>query len=300
MAHILIAGLGAMGGLWAARLAAAHTLSVLTPASDREIRDGHIHLTLHELSGTTRTVTLPLRHDRESRPDVVLLTCKTWQTHDVLAQLAPILSENVPLVILQNGMGTQDRLSGLSRPVLAASTTEAAWREERRTLHHAATGTTLIGGLNAAGDACLDTVCGWLSASGLDIRPTEAIRTVLWDKLCVNCGINPFTALLRVRNGEILDSDLYRQSIEPLTRELALARQLAGTPLSADEIRTRIESVARRTAGNRSSMLQDVLAGRPTEIDAMNGFVAQFLESRNQNAPVNRLLTDRIHQLKTG
>ncbi|RMF19014.1 MAG: 2-dehydropantoate 2-reductase [Gammaproteobacteria bacterium] len=298
MATILIAGLGAMGGLWAARLASRHQVHVLTRASDTETLSGSISLTLYREGYPVFAGDLPLFEPaRSPAPDLILLACKTWQTAAVLSALNhPGLADR-PVVIMQNGMATQMQLASMNRPVLAATTTEAAYRASRRTLHHVATGRTRLGALNTRAEQHLDEAAALLASSGLETQAVGDIWPALWSKVCINCGINPYTALLNVTNGEILESELYRTTIDDLCQELAHARMLAGCPATADALRSDIEEVARATAQNTSSMLADVKAGRPTEIEAINGFIVDYLRQAGQPAPVNSLLTQRIRTL---
>ena len=113
---------------------------------------------------------------------------------------------------------------------------------------------------------------------------------MLWGKLLVNVGINAITALTDIKNGQILD-------LEP-TRELSRAAiEEAAAVAGAQGIKTRKDSVghvfqvAAATASNRSSMGQDVDHCRPTEIDAINGFVVREALRIGLAAPVNRTLT---------
>lgn len=298
MAHILIAGLGAMGGLWATRLARRHQVSVLTRVTAGEQENGCVTLAVQFGDSPPETCDLPVfQPDRSPLPNLVMLACKTWQTQSLLPALDHPSLARTPILVMQNGMATQMQLATLKRPVLAATTTEAAFRESRRVIRHVAKGQTRLGALNPGGHGCQEMAQTVLADTGLHIETVEDIWPALWDKLSINCGINPYTALLDVANGEILGSDLYRTTIDGLCIELEQARELAGYPVHADTLRSMIEDVARATAGNTSSMRADIRAHRPTEIDAINGFVVDFLCQAGQDAPVNRILTQRIHRL---
>jgi len=126
--------------------------------------------------------------------------------------------------------------------------------------------------------------------AGLECQPREDIETVLWEKLVINVGINPLTALLRVPNGALLKlPEAWEVAVAAAVEAQAVA-QAAGLTLSGDPA-ARLRQVCADTAANRSSMLQDILAGRPTEIEAMNAQVATRGRALGLPTPVNDLLT---------
>jgi 2-dehydropantoate 2-reductase len=124
------------------------------------------------------------------------------------------------------------------------------------------------------------------------------LSTTLWKKLAVNAAINPLTAILRVRNGELLDrkelEPVIGMAMEEVWRVAARLRISVPTP---PELHDEVRRVCRVTAANQSSMLRDVLAGRRTEIDAINGAVARLGRERGAIAPVNATLTGLVQAL---
>jgi 2-dehydropantoate 2-reductase len=129
-----------------------------------------------------------------------------------------------------------------------------------------------------------------LSQAGFEIEVEEDVESLLWGKLVVNAGINPLTALLRVRNGDLLTNEHTRVLMGDAARETAAVAAARGIRLPFRDPVAQIEGVAERTAMNRSSMLQDVLRGAPTEIDAICGAVAAAADGAGVGAPVNRSL----------
>jgi 2-dehydropantoate 2-reductase len=139
-----------------------------------------------------------------------------------------------------------------------------------------------------------------LAVTGLAIHPEPAILQRLWQKLIINAGINPYTAILDCPNGEILSAPLYQSTIDELCQELSelmsAAVQIRQTPGS---LRQRIEQVAQNTAGNTSSMRADVLRKRQTEIDFINGYLAKLGKELGIETPVNQMLTEQVQQLSS-
>jgi 2-dehydropantoate 2-reductase len=129
-----------------------------------------------------------------------------------------------------------------------------------------------------------------LRRAGLECQPREDIETVLWEKLVINVGINPLTALLRVPNGVLLTLPSAWEVAVAAAREAQAVAQAAGVDLTGDP-EARLAQVCTATAANRSSMLQDILVGRPTEIEALNAQVSQRGAALGVATPVNHLLT---------
>ena len=106
----------------------------------------------------------------------------------------------------------------------------------------------------------------------------------------INAAINPLTALLRVSNGELLERPAARELMQEAATEAALVAAAKGIKLPYANPVEAVEAVAKNTASNISSMLQDVLRGTPTEIDAINGAIIRESEKAGLPAPVNRML----------
>jgi 2-dehydropantoate 2-reductase len=118
---------------------------------------------------------------------------------------------------------------------------------------------------------------------------TEA-EGLLWSKLVINAAINPLTALLRVTNGQLLERPAARTLVAAAAREAADVAAALGLRLTYPDPVAAAESVARRTASNTSSMLQDVMRGAPTEIDAICGAIVSAGEEWGVPTPVNGIL----------
>ncbi len=121
----------------------------------------------------------------------------------------------------------------------------------------------------------------------------------VWCKLAANCAINPLSALLRVQNGALLDSPQTRSTLGAAALEVAEVARAKGIDVGRDVVAATLDLV-RCTADNRSSMLHDVEAGRPTEIEAMNGAVVREGSALGVATPVNALLLDRVRRLGPG
>ncbi|NWN90844.1 2-dehydropantoate 2-reductase [Marinobacter adhaerens] len=232
--------------------------------------------------------------------ELLLVTTKAGDTLEALEGWLPHIPMDTPIVLFQNGLGSQRAVIERwpERPVLAASTTEGANRPSPGVLVHAGAGVTWVGALTASAADHTASVVRQLAETGLQVHGEANILQRLWQKLVVNAGINPFTALLDCPNGDILASALYQQNIDGLCSEIsALLEAETSEAVAPEVLRERIETVARNTASNTSSMRADVMAGRKTEIDFINGYLVQCGKRHGIATPVNQMLTERVQGL---
>ena len=294
-AMIAILGAGSLGRLWAATLPAGQVAFVPRPGRTPE----PACYRFQPLEGDPFSVTIPWLQRGQS-PELLLVTTKAGDTLEALKDALPSVARSTPIMLFQNGLGSQQQVAETwpQRPVVAASTTEGANGPQPGLTVHAGRGTTWVGALNPAGQAHVEPVSKQLAASGLEVHPEKDILGRLWQKLVINAGINAFTALLDCPNGEILNQPFYLKWIDPLCQEISNLLGAAGQPsIGAETLRETIEAVAKKTAANTSSMRADVLAGRQTEIDFINGYLARLGQQQGIATPVNQMLTEQVQQL---
>lgn len=287
-ARWMIVGAGALGRLFAARLAARHTVTLIG-------RSGPVHrLSWQNSEGERRQ--LELGSADAAPPDVVLIATKSRDARTALDWLVSRIPATTPLLLIQNGFDAQPHLHELwPGPVLSASTTEAAYRPAPPSefdVVHAACGHTWIGDLEGRYSRLSAQVADALVAAGIAATACADIRQRLWQKLAINAVINPLTARDRVLNGALLAPG-YDAEITALIGEIAelMAAESIAPPESG--WRTLVDGVIDATANNRSSMLQDRMAGRRTERDAILGPLCEAAERHHLKAPALRTL---LHQ----
>jgi len=298
---VAILGAGSLGRLWAGYLPAGTALFV--PRTDSPDQSRYpVSYQLRCPDDTERPVTVAWFDPACQLPDLLLVTTKAQDTLAALETVMPMLPEHTPVVLFQNGMGSQQAVAARwpDRPVLAASTTEGANRPAADITVHAGRGQTWLGALTASANPVITKVTETLASTGLEVIPTAAILQRLWDKLIINAGINPFTALLDCPNGDLLTAPLFLEHIDALCREISQLLEAEKLPTASPQaLRQRIEQVATATASNTSSMRADVQHGRATEIDYINGFMVSRGARLGLPMPVNQMLTEQVKQLST-
>ncbi|HET6822135.1 MAG TPA: 2-dehydropantoate 2-reductase [Anaerolineales bacterium] len=285
--EILIVGTGALASLFAARLAGAgHSITMLgswKAGLEALQKDG---VRLLDSAGNEHRFPVQATSDpRECRGiHHALILVKSWQTEQIAEQLSNCLAEQGLAVTLQNGLGNRETLArylGSNRVALGVTTT----------------GATLLGpGLVREGGEgvismerhpALGPVDEALRSANFDVDLVENAQSLVWGKLVINAAINPLTAILRVPNGRLLELPSAREMMQALAREVAQVTQAERIPLPFSDPVIAAEDVARKTAANHSSMLQDVLRGAPTEIDAICGAVVKIGRNHSIESPIN-------------
>lgn len=207
--------------------------------------------------------------------DWVIIVVKAYDTAAAVKTASRMKARGI--VSLQNG---------LIDAVPQGVTTAAAYRVGKRVVP-VATGKTLL-------PRGFETVAQYLRKAGFDARVEPDIRTARLRKLLANVCLNPVTAVFGVRNGEVRELP-FRRFVETLAREAA---PVVG--ISPSQAIRRVMHVAKVTAGNRSSMLQDVLAGRRTEIEHLTGALLQLARRRRVNLPTHRAFYQLIRVMEAG
>ncbi len=300
--RVVVVGAGAIGTVLAGSLAVAgHSVTVVVrPAYLERVRaDG---LRIEDESGTTR-----VRVTVEDRPpldgeDLTILAVKTFDLADAARSLRAVLP--LPVLLPQNGLGVE-------RTADAALRT-AGWSDPGRYLVRAVNsvpatalgpgaarwgghGEILLPAPEEAGKAAphVAEFQHLLASAGFGVRLASGFGRELWRKALVNAAINPVTALRGVPNGELLGEPYRSESLE-LLHEGARAAARAGFVFADAEIDADWERVVRFTAANRSSMLQDLDRGRPTEIDAISGEILRTAAAHGLDLPRTRAIVELV------
>jgi 2-dehydropantoate 2-reductase len=294
---VLIVGIGALGCLFAARLAASGcpvTMLGSWPDGLAALRKHGVRLL--EMDGSSHNYPVELMVGSESQVKFIhaLVLVKAWQTERAAKQLEHCLSEAGLALTLQNGLGNYEILSDRLTPgrVALGVTTVGARMLEPGYVQYTGKGRVSIGA-----SPNIDKLAGLLTEAGFEVEITPDPTSLLWGKLVINAAINPLTAVLRVANGELLDRPGAHALLAEAAREAALVAMEEGVVLPYPDPIAAVEQVARNTASNYSSMLQDVQRGAITEIEAINGAIIRVGERSGIPTPVNKMLYQLVSSL---
>ena len=280
---LAIVGAGALGLHFAARLAKVGRVAVIALSHERAaaLRQG---VTV----GGERFVPEAFGPEDAPAADWVIVLVKAGDTRDAALTARAMAPRGV--VSLQNGL-VDDLLREACAGVLAGQgiTTEGAFRDGRVVQPSGAGDTLLPPGF--------EPVAELLAAAGLRARVEPEIAPARLAKLLVNVAINPLAAIFRVRNGELL-APPHRVLLDALVAEAWPVLRAEGLALDEAAAHARVAAVAAATGANRASMLQDVLAGRKTEIDAITGVLLALADRHGLPAPTHQAVFTLVKRLE--
>ena len=130
------------------------------------------------------------------------------------------------------------------------------------------------------------------------MQPQDQMELLLWQKLAINCAINPLTLLHQCRNGELLQDPAIKQQMRQLCDEIPAVALAEGIDLEGEQLFQRASQVAEDTSDNISSMLQDSQAGRRTELEQITGYLCQRAEHWEIAVPNNLQLLKQLSTTK--
>ncbi|HMM20555.1 MAG TPA: 2-dehydropantoate 2-reductase [Selenomonadales bacterium] len=301
---IAIIGAGAMGGLFGARLTSAGEEVWLVDTAEETIRAiSQNGLTLDDAAGVAVTRPQAVTQASSVGPaDLIIVFVKAWATPAAAKAARDLLKADTAVLTLQNGCGNAEILAAElgSERIIAGTTSQGASLLRPGHVLHGGSGDTQIGEVTGHMSPRLAQIAGVLTGAGIPTRPVGDISPFIWGKLLVNAGINAVTALTRLANGQLAEFAETRELVAAAVQEAAAVAGAAGVTLPYPDPVAAVFSVAKATARNRSSMLQDVLAGRPTEVAAINGVIVREGERLGVPTPANRLLTSLVLALSKG
>jgi 2-dehydropantoate 2-reductase len=284
---IVVFGAGSLGSLVGGLLAREHEVTLVG-------RDPHVAAIRESGLGVEGEFDFAVHPDATTdgtdlAADLAVVTVKAFDTEEAARTLATGRIDAA--LSLQNGLGNEETLARrLDCPVLAGTATYGAVRPEPGLVECTGRGKVLVGPREGGTSETADRVGRAFAAAGIEATVADDMPRRLWQKLAVNAGINATTALARVENGALLDGPA-RDVAADAARETARLARAEAVELSDGEAVRAVERVAEATAANVSSMRQDVLAGRRTEVEAINGYISSRARERGVSVPVNRTLT---------
>jgi 2-dehydropantoate 2-reductase len=289
--EIVVLGAGSLGSLVGGLCAREHRVTLVG-------RDPHIGAVrdsgLHVGGGFDFTVHPAARTDPPPTADLALVTVKAFDTEAAARDLADCDLDAV--CSLQNGLGNEEVLAAHLDGVLAGTCTYGARLVEPGRVECTGIGETALGAPDGGDSARAERAGRALRAAGIETAVADDMPRRRWEKLAINAGINPTTALARVPNGALNNGPLAGIAREA-ARETARVAREQGVDLGDEAAVAALDGVVEATAANTSSMLQDVAAGRRTEIDAINGAV---LDRAGRPVPVNRTLASLVRAWEAG
>lgn len=300
--RIAIVGPGGIGCLFGGLLSqAGHEVWLVDRQPDRARLLDRRGVWISGVLGEFRCPVRATAQPQEAGPaELVMVAVKSYDTAAAAEAAQPLLDEGTAVLTVQNGLGNIEALQqalGAER-VLGGVTSQAATVISPGQIHHAGSGTTIIGEPSGELTDRLTSLTTVLSEARLPAELTTQLSGVVWGKLAVNAGINPVATLAQVRNGGIMESSHLRLLLAAAVREVELVAKAKGVRLPQPDAVAYAEEICQRTANNLNSMLQDIRRRRRTEVEAINGAVVREGAALGVPTPVNQALAWLIRGLE--
>ncbi len=299
---IAVVGAGAMGSIFGARFhQAGHEtvlVDVVQPLVDTINADG-----VTVVRGDDETVTrVPATTDPAAvgPVDIVVFFTKCYHTSSAAEGARPLVGPDTVVASLQNGWGNGDVLAAAYPPgqvVLGVTYNSGLLQAPGRVLHPAEQ-PTLVGSFSDGGDGAA-RLAEALESAGLAATVASPVRPEIWKKLILNAASLPASALTGMTAGALGTSDDMLDLVSETTREAVAVAQALGYDIDFDERIGTILGLVEKAGPTKASMLQDVEAGRRTEIDVINGAVVRAADEVGVAVPINRALMQLIKGWET-
>ena len=294
--RIAVVGAGAVGGYFGGMLARAGLPVVFIgrPAFVDAVKQNGLFLDTVQFQERVKVrASSDLAATRDA--EIILFCVKTTDTAETARELAKIVSPNTVLVSMQNGVDNAEQIQAASGlHALSAAVYVAASVPAAGTVKHVGRGDLVLGPENKI----TEKVAEVFNRAGVPCRISENLAGELWTKLVWNCALNALSALGKVTYGEILASPDAKQLLETVVYEvLAVAKASNIQPAGLEDPKAALAGaykVAEQMAATRSSTAQDMMRGKKTEIDSLNGFVVRRARELKIPVPANHVLSTLV------
>lgn len=292
--RIAILGSGAMGCLFGAAfhragctvtlvdVNAAHVAAINANGLELDTRAGVEHL----------PIPARLPADAAGPFDLIVVFTKTFHTAGALEGLAHAIGPHTHLLSLQNGLGNDRRLAGFvsdDRVMVGASMLPSDLVGPGKVRSHG-DGYSRLYPAFGGDPAMAKKVADALTRGGLPAQLDPDIHAAIWSKVVFNAAMNPLCALTLRTPGFLGANAEARATIVSVVEEGVAAAHANGVMIDPAPIHALTQVSMTDHADHEASMLQDVKAGRRTEVDAINGAIVLAAEDKGLTAPVTRTL----------
>lgn len=300
--RIVIVGPGAIGSLIAAYLSKSkHEIWLLDKDRERAKKISEVGISITGVSGKWQAKPRITANPEEiNNADIIILCVKSYSTKQALTETKALCTKDTLILSLQNGIGNVEIAGELIAPerIIAGVTNHGATLIEPGIIRHAGIGETVIGRIDGKIPVFLRSIRELFNSVGIQTKISRDIQSLLWSKLVINVGINALTAITHLHNGRLIEFEGTRNILQEAVKEAVRVAKRKKVRLIYDDPIAKVESVCEATSGNISSMLQDVLRKKTTEIDYINAVIVRQGQNFNIPTPANALLTNVVKTIE--
>ncbi len=290
--HWHIAGIGAIGALSVAH-SIGNKLNIIPI-----VRQNSLSYCQSFVNLAGKEIALPAP---SFAPDIksinnLLVPLKSYDVLPFLSSVQHLLGANSQVVLCHNGMGTIEQALDIlpSCANLYFCTSSHGVYKKDRTAHYAGAGESTWKLIRAGNDKVLSNE--QMNKILPNAKVVEDLDALLWQKLIINCAINPLTALYQIKNGELANAE-YQSEVTEIVKEAVQVANACSINIQYSAMLDKVKQVIDYTGANTSSMLQDVLNKRATEIEFITGYLLEQAKQQGLIAATNQSLYQRIKAL---
>lgn len=231
--------------------------------------------------------------------DLIIVFVKSTFSDDALQLNKKLFGEHTLVMTLQNGAGNDRKIAKYvnKKNIIIGTTKHNSVNMGSGKVRHSGHGETTIGS-NLKAVKNLEKIKTVLEECGFIAEVTDDIQRIIWSKLFVNLSINTFTAITRSPIGSMIENKYAWDFAEKMICEAVNVAEADGTHFSYMEVLNMVHHVCEDAGKGYSSMSQDVMNCRLTEIDAINGAIVEQAKLYNVPVPYNSLIVDLIHAIE--
>jgi 2-dehydropantoate 2-reductase len=301
--NIAVIGAGALGTLFGGALAHHGETVWLVhhdPAVARTLDEEGVTITSEALPTPPTSVAVNATADATDvgHADLVLVLVKAHHTSEALDQHRACIGPETHLLTLQNGLALGRILAEFApeERVLSGVTYQGAAVHATGEVEHTNVGETTFGGSDLV---FAERVQSLFEAAGLgEISAVDDPQPAIWDKQLLGLAFKPMSALTRLPNGALVADESVVEMMDHLVTEGRAVAQAMEVDLPAGDVMETVVAIGEGNPTHRSSMLQDVLAGKKTEIASANGAIVELAEEAGIDVPYNRAVTTLVRGLE--
>lgn len=309
---IVIVGSGAIGRLFGASLAkAGNSVAVIDSNPIVVSAIGKKGIGVLKISSKGLERVERIRVDSYTDPsqiqdcDLILLTVKSFATRQAAESVSHLVTPDSPIVFIQTGLGNQAILREMFpvKAIIAGLTFMSGTALGNSRVRQGRYGLTFLGELGEVGELTgavtprLKNICQVFIQSEIDTKWSHKIIGRLWAKVITYATLNTLSSIFKVPNGALLEEPESVRLIKQLLAEGETVARARGVEPIMDDLYELFIQVVQESSGNLSSMLQDILNDRPTEIDAQSGAIAEYAKKFGIEVPRHQMMTSIIKLL---
>jgi 2-dehydropantoate 2-reductase len=297
--NIVIYGAGAIGSLFGAMLSNHNDVFLIGRKSHVESinKNGLVIKDKTKLkvkiNAETKIEKIPFS------PDLLILTVKSYDTESAIIQAKKIIQPNTTVLSLQNGLDNIETLKKhiSSEQIIAGVTTHGVTFSEPGMIKHTGIGSTVIGEIDGNITERIKDIENQFNTASIETNISQNILREIWVKAIINSSINPLTTFFKCKNGYLLENPILEKIVEKIVEESTSIANVQGIDLRFEDMINKTKSVIKSTKENYSSMLQSYKKGKKTEIDSINGKIAD-IGIKNKIKPIlNQVLVYSIKSI---